>query len=243
MSTELIPVLGLPEVREGDDLAELIGQEADLRLGDIVVVAQKIVSKAEGQVRELSAVTAGPRALKLGAQLRRDPRFVELVLRESRTLIRDSPVLIVETHHGFVCANAGIDRSNVEGDETVVLLPRDCDASADRLRTGLRGLTGIDAAVIVSDTFGRAWRMGLSNVALGVSGLPALVDHRGRPDDFGQEMVSTVIAVADEIAAATELVMGKNLRIPVAIVRGLEVPGEPGTGRDLMRPYGEDLFR
>lgn len=239
----LSAVPGLPEVRPGDDLGRLVADLAQLRDGDVVVVAQKVVSKAEGRVRDLRQVRPGRRALELAARLGSDPRFVQVVLDESVRIVRDDRVLITETRHGFVCANAGVDHSNVPGADLVTLLPEDCDRSAAALRERLRNLTGRDVAVIVADTFGRAWRMGIANVALGVAGLPALLDYRGRPDDFGEELRATVVAVADELAAAAELVMGKTDRVPVAVVRGWHLEAPPGTGRDLVRPPELDLFR
>jgi coenzyme F420-0:L-glutamate ligase/coenzyme F420-1:gamma-L-glutamate ligase len=240
---EVFGVGGLPEVRPGDDLGLLIANQAQLRDGDVVVVAQKVVSKAEGRVRDLRQVEPGPAAVGYGRRLDADPRMVQVVLDESVRVVRDERVLIVETRHGFVCANAGVDHSNVPGQEMVSLLPEDCDRSAAELRERLIELTGRDVAVIVADTFGRAWRMGIANVALGVAGVPALVDYRGRPDDQGREMLATVIAVADELAAAAELVMGKVERVPVAVVRGWRPEAPSGTGRHLIRPPELDLFR
>lgn len=240
---EIVPVTGLPEVRAGDDLAALIAAGAELRAGDVVVVAQKAVSKAEGRLRDLRDVQVGERARELAARLAADPRMIQVVLDEAVRVVRAERVLIVETRHGFVCANAGVDHSNIAEPDTVALLPLDPDASARALRERLRQLTGAEVAVIVSDTFGRAWRLGIENVALGVAGLPALVDYRGQADDFGRELRATVVAVADELAAAAELVMGKTARVPVALVRGYHAEGPPGTGRDLVRPPEEDLFR
>lgn len=240
---ELFGVRGLPEVRPGDDLGRMIADLAELRDGDVVVVAQKVVSKAEGRLRHLRDVEPGPIAIEYARRLDRDPRLVQAVLDESVRILRDERVLIVETRHGFVCANAGVDHSNVEGAEVVTLLPDDCDRSAAELRERLAELTGRDVAVIVADTFGRAFRMGIVNVALGVAGMPALLDYRGRVDDFGEIMRATVIAVADELAAAAELVMGKAERVPVAVVRGWRPEAPPGTGRDLIRARELDLFR
>jgi coenzyme F420-0:L-glutamate ligase/coenzyme F420-1:gamma-L-glutamate ligase len=244
VTVELIAVVGLPEVRPGDDLAAMICASADLREGDILVVAQKAVSKAEGMIRDLREVSPSERAVQIAGRVNRDPRVVQLALDESVAVVRDSIVLIVETKHGFVCANAGIDHSNVDADpELVTLLPVDSDASAAALRRAIADRRGVAVGVVVSDTFGRAWREGITNVALGVSGLPAAVDHRGQVDDFGHSLTATVIATADEIAAAAELVMGKTRRIPAVILRGLELEGEPGTGQDLLRPLTRDLFR
>jgi coenzyme F420-0:L-glutamate ligase/coenzyme F420-1:gamma-L-glutamate ligase len=240
---EVLGIDGLPEVRPGDDLARLIADQARLRDGDVLVVAQKVVSKAEGRLLDLRSVEPGPLALSHGRRLGADPRLVQAILDESVRVLRDDRILIVETRHGYVCANAGIDHSNVPGQEIVSLLPEDCDRSAAQLRERLADLTGRDVAVIVADTFGRAWRMGIANVALGVAGVPALVDYRGRPDDFGEEMRATVIAVADELASAAELVMGKVDRVPVAVVRGWRPEALPGTGRELIRPPELDLFR
>lgn len=245
MSLELHGVGGLPEIRPGDDLAALILEHAGaLRSGDVIVVAQKIVSKAEGRIRTLTEVIASERAVALAHKLEADPRMVQVVLDETVRVVRDDRVLIVETREGFVCANAGVDRSNVDGPDDVCLLPLDCDASARALRERIESLTGVRVGVIVSDTFGRAWRMGLVNVALGVAGIPAMVDYRGRPDDFGMPLQATVVAIADELAAAAELLMGKTRRVPVVVVHGLEeLDASPGTGQELVRPSELDLFR
>jgi coenzyme F420-0:L-glutamate ligase / coenzyme F420-1:gamma-L-glutamate ligase len=241
---ELIGVDGLPEIVAGDDLAQLIGARISLVAGDIVVVAQKVVSKAEGRTRDLADVTAGDEAVRLAPDLvaQPDPRFVQVVLDESVRILRTDRVLITETRHGFVCANSGVDHSNIPGSDVVTLLPVDPDASAARLRDRLREVSGVTVGVIVSDTFGRPWRLGIVNVALGVAGMPALVDMRGRVDDAGNELHATVLAVADEVAAASGLVMGKTRRTPVVVARGLELDGN-GSGRELIRPAEEDLFR
>ena len=241
---ELIGVDGLPEIVAGDDLAQLIGARISLVAGDIVVVAQKVVSKAEGRTRDLADVTASDEAVRLAPDLvaQPDPRFVQVVLDESVRILRTERVLITQTRHGFVCANSGVDQSNIPGAEVVTLLPIDPDASAEHLRVRLHEVTGVTAAVIVSDTFGRPWRLGIVNVALGVAGMPALIDMRGRTDDAGRELHATVLAVADEVAAASGLVMGKTRRTPVVIVRGLDLLGS-GSGRELIRPAAEDLFR
>jgi coenzyme F420-0:L-glutamate ligase/coenzyme F420-1:gamma-L-glutamate ligase len=241
---ELIGIDGLPEVMAGDDLAQLIGSRIGLEAGDIVVVAQKVVSKAEGRTRKLADVTASDEAIRLAPHLvaQPDPRFVQVVLDESVRILRTQRVLITETRHGFVCANSGVDHSNIPGSDVVTLLPVDPDASAARLRDRLREVAGVTVGVIVSDTFGRPWRLGIVNVALGVAGMPALVDMRGRIDDVGKELHATVLAVADEVAAAAGLVMGKTRRTPVVVVRGLELDGS-GSGRELIRPAAEDLFR
>jgi len=241
---ELIGVDGLPEIAAGDDLAQLIGARIRLEAGDIVVVAQKVVSKAEGRTRDLAEVIASDEAVRLAPNLvaQPDPRFVQVVLDESVRVLRTERVLITQTSHGYVCANSGVDHSNIPGSDVVTLLPVDPDASAARLRDRLREFTGVTAGVIVSDTFGRPWRLGIVNVALGVAGMPALIDMRGRIDDAGKELHATVLAVADEVAAAAGLVMGKTGRTPVVVVRGLDLKGN-GSGRELIRPAAEDLFR
>jgi len=240
---ELIGVEGLPEVRPGDDLGRLIADHASLQSGDVVVVAQKVVSKSEGRLVKLESVTAGDEAVRIAARLiaNPDPRMVQVVLDESVRVLRSERVLITETRHGYVCANSGVDHSNV-GSDTLALLPVDPDASARRLESRLAELAGAKVGVIVSDTFGRPWRLGIVNVALGVAGLPVLVDLRGTLDDAGQPLHATVLAVADDIASSAGLVMGKTERTPAVIVRGLELEGT-GSGRDLIRPAAEDLFR
>ena len=241
---ELIAVEGLPEVRPGDDLGELISTRAQLEAGDILVIAQKVISKAEGRLVSLAGVTAGDDAVRIASDLiaEPDPRMVQVVLDESVRVLRSHRVLITETRHGFVCANSGVDHSNIPGDDVLTLLPEDPDASADRLRSSLRELAGVEVGVIVSDTFGRPWRLGIVNVALGIAGIPALVDLRGSVYDAGKPLHATVLAVADDIAAAAGLVMGKTARTPAVIVRGLQMQGR-GHGRDLVRPAAEDLFR
>jgi coenzyme F420-0:L-glutamate ligase / coenzyme F420-1:gamma-L-glutamate ligase len=240
---ELIAVEGMPEVRPGDDLAAMIAEHAALQDGDILVVAQKVVSKAEGRLVELESVTATEEAKRIAPRLiaAPDPRMVQVVLDESVRVLRSDRVLITESRHGFVSANSGVDHSNV-GAGTLALLPDDPDASAQRIRQGLLQRPGAQVGVIVSDTFGRPWRLGIVNVALGVAGLPALIDLRGTLDDEGQALHATVLAVADEIAAAAGLVMGKTARTPAVIVRGLALEGS-GSGRELIRPADEDLFR
>jgi len=241
---ELRGIEGLPEVASGDDLGRLIAERAaPLRSGDIVVVAQKVVSKAEGMLRSLGSVAPGARAQELAERLQADPRMVQVVLDESVRVVRAERVLIVETRQGFVCANAGVDRSNVPGADIVCLLPVDCDRSAERLRRRIAEVTGAEVGVVISDTFGRPWRVGLCNVALGVAGIPSTVDYRGSPDDFGMPLQATLVAVADAIAAAAEMVMGKTRRIPAVVVRGLDLKGEPSSGRELVRTADTDLFR
>lgn len=243
-SFELIAVNGLPEVRPGDDLGELISSRSTLQRGDILVVAQKVVSKSEGRLISLGTVKASDEAVRIASDLVADPdpRLVQVILDESVRVLRSHRVLITETRHGFVCANGGVDHSNVSGGDEVSLLPEDPDASADGLRRRLRELTGVEVGVIVSDTFGRPWRLGIVNVALGVAGLYASIDLRGTLDDAGKPLHATVLAVADDIAASAGLVMGKTNRTPAVIVRGLQMQGK-GRGRDLIRPAAEDLFR
>jgi coenzyme F420-0:L-glutamate ligase/coenzyme F420-1:gamma-L-glutamate ligase len=236
---------GLPELEEGDDLAALLvesaGRVGGLRDGDVLVVAQKAVSKVEGRVVDVSGVEPSVRALELADDA--DPRRAEVILRESVEVVRSRPPLVIaETRHGFVCASAGVDASNAKGPGTLVLLPLDPDASARRLRARVSELAGADVGVVVSDSFGRPWRRGTTDVAIGVAGLTPLLDLVGVRDSTGYELSTTQIAVADEIAGAAELVMGKTRGIPAAIVRGLDVAGEGG-GADLVMPRERDLFR
>ena len=238
---EIHPVEGLPEIREGDDLAALIAERAELQAGDVLVVAQKAVSKAEGRVVRLADVEPSDEARRLAAD--EDPRRLEVILRESKRIVRTRPPLVIaETGHGFVCASAGVDASNAPEPEMVVLLPDDPDASAARMRERLRALTGAEIGVIVSDSFGRPWRLGTTDVAIGVSGIRPLLDLVGERDPAGYELHATVIAVADELAAAAELVFGKTSGIPAAVIRGAAFAGE-GSARDLLMPAERDLFR
>jgi coenzyme F420-0:L-glutamate ligase/coenzyme F420-1:gamma-L-glutamate ligase len=244
----VLPVPGLPEVTEGMALGELIAAGAELEQGDVVVVSQKIVSKAEGRVLSISSAIPGAEARKLAAVLGKDPALVELILAESREVLRaEGGVLIAETHHGFVCANAGVDTSNLPEEGTVCLLPEDPDASARRIRAEITAaLEGPLLAVIVSDSFGRAWRLGQAEVAIGCAGISPLDDWRGRADAAGRRLEATTIAIADEAAAAADLVRDKTSGVPAAIVRGLarHVTEEDGPGAGaLRRPRDEDLFR
>jgi coenzyme F420-0:L-glutamate ligase / coenzyme F420-1:gamma-L-glutamate ligase len=235
------PVEGLPEIGEGDDLAELIAERAELEAGDVLVVAQKAVSKAEGRVVRLADVEPSERARELAGQ--EDARRHEVILRESARIVRSRPPLVItETRHGFVCASAGVDSSNAPERETVVLLPLDPDASAARLRERLRELTGAEVGVIVSDSFGRAWRQGTTDVAIGAAGVRPLLDLKGTRDRVGYELHATVIAVADELAGAAELVLGKTDGVPAAVIRGVDARGE-GTASELVMPADRDLFR
>jgi coenzyme F420-0:L-glutamate ligase / coenzyme F420-1:gamma-L-glutamate ligase len=235
----VLPLAGIPEVREGDDLAALLGDAATraggFELGDVLVVAQKVVSKAEGRVVSLDGIEPSEQARELAAD--HDPRHLEVILGEATRVVRTRPPLVIaETRHGFVCASAGVDRSNAAGPDTVVLLPVDPDASAGRLADAL------GVAVIVSDSFGRPFRHGTTDIAIGVAGIAPLLDLRGVRDDQGYELRTTTIAVADEIAGAAELVMGKTAGVPAAIVRGLTLSGD-GKARDLVMPADRDLFR
>jgi coenzyme F420-0:L-glutamate ligase / coenzyme F420-1:gamma-L-glutamate ligase len=242
----VIPLEGIPEIEAGDDLVALLADAAErvggLEDADVLVVAQKAVSKAEGRVVRLEDVEPSERARELAAE-DQDPRHVEVILRESAKVVRVRPPLVIsETRSGFICASAGVDASNAKGEGTLILLPVDPDASAERLRLGLHDRTGRDVALIVSDSFGRPFRQGTVDVALGVAGLTPLLDLRGVRDRVGYQLHATQIAVADELAAAAELVMGKIDGIPAAIVRGVDFRG-PGSGRNLVIPEERDLFR
>ncbi|HEX4747657.1 MAG TPA: coenzyme F420-0:L-glutamate ligase [Gaiellaceae bacterium] len=242
----VVPLRGLPELEEGDDLAALLLEAAardagGFQDGDVVVVAQKAISKVEGRVVRLDDVEPSDRARELAGDT--DPRRLEVILREAREIVRARPPLVIaETRHGFVCASAGVDASNAKGQGTLVLLPLDPDASATTLRDALRARAGVDVGVVVSDSFGRAWRRGTTDVALGVAGVQALVNLSGQLDAAGYELHATEIAVADELAGAAQLVMGKTDGVPAAVVRGLELAGD-GRGTDLVMPRERDLFR
>jgi len=238
----------MPEIRTGDDLASVVAgaaKKAALRFedGDVLVVAQKIVSKAEGEVVSLATVKPTEKAQTLAGQLKKDARVMEVVLRESRRILRSERVLIAETHHGFVCANAGVDHSNVPGEDVVTLLPRDPDGSAEKLAAALSKKTGKRIAVIISDTFGRPWRLGLTNVAIGASGLPVLLDLRGTKDREGKPLTATILAVADELASAAGLLMGKAEGVPVVLIRGYRYKPASERAASIIRPASEDLFR
>ena len=243
---------GIPEINSGDDLPAMIveaalNQDAGLHDGDILVVTQKVVSKAEGRVITVDELDPSIIAVQLSEGHNRDARHTEAILRESKRIVRmDRGNIIAETRHGFICANAGIDASNVPGEETVALLPIDPDASARRIRQAVQERAGVDVAVIISDTFGRPWREGAANVAIGVAGMDPVKDYRGLPDEHGLMMRTTVIAVADELAAAAELVTGKTLGIPVALIRGYQYDPEPpgrGGAAALVRAPEKDMFR
>jgi coenzyme F420-0:L-glutamate ligase/coenzyme F420-1:gamma-L-glutamate ligase len=245
----LIGLTGLPEIRQGDDLGALIVEAVsslglEFRPGDILVVTQKVVSKAEGRVMPLRDATPSPLARSWGVLLDKDPRLVELILREAKRIVRmDRGILIAETRHGFICANAGVDRSNLPDQDAAALLPLDPDGSAKMIHDRILALSGIEVAVLISDTFGRPWRQGLTNVAIGVCGLLPMKDYSDAVDDFGRRLKATIIGIADELAAAAELVMGKTERIPAVLIRGYQY--EKGEGRTsmLLRPPEQDLFR
>ena len=246
---EIIGVEGLGEIESGAPLGPLV-VEACARLGlplldgDVLVVAQKIVSKSEGRAVDLRSVTPSDEAVRLSAELDdKDPRLLELILRESRRIVaKGRSTIIVETHHGFVCANAGIDQSNI-GVHHALLLPKDPDGSARRIREEVQRLTGTAVGVVITDTFGRPWRLGTTDVAIGVAGFGPLIDYRGQTDSYGYELKASVTAVADQIAGAAELVMGKTSHIPAAIVRGCELPQHHSSAQELIRPAADDLFR
>lgn len=243
---------GLPEIAPGDDLGALITgalreRQGEVGAGDVLVIAHKVISKSEGRIRALSEVVPGPRATKLADALEKDPRLVEVILGESSEVLRaEHGVLICVTHHGFVCANAGVDASNVPGEDRVVLLPSDPDRSARALRQRIRQLMGVAPGIVVTDSFGRAWRTGQCDVAIGCAGVQPLDDWRGRTDATGRELRATVLAVADELAAAADLARAKDRSQPVVWIRGADryVTPEDGPGAAaLIRPEQQDLFR
>ena len=236
------PVTGIPELRDGDDLAALIAERTELEDGDVLVVAQKVISKIEGRVVRLDDYEPSDRAREIAGD-DGDPRRIEAILQEARRVVRVRPPLVIcETRQGFVCASAGVDASNTPEAGTLVLLPLDSDASAARLRAALHARTGRDVGVIVADSFGRPWRRGTTDVALGAAGVGVVRDHIGERDPTGYELHATVIAIADEIAGAAQLVMGKLDRVPVAVLRGLDVRGD-GSALELVIPEEQDLFR
>jgi coenzyme F420-0:L-glutamate ligase/coenzyme F420-1:gamma-L-glutamate ligase len=245
----LTAIEGLPIIRRGDDLARLIAEalaSMGLRLqqGDVITVCQKVVSKAEGRVVNLKEVEPSPLAQRFAVRWDKDPREVELVLRQTSRIVRmDNAVLIVETGPGWVCANAGIDQSNSLGDDLAILLPEDADASAARIRDELKKMTGVEVALLITDTFGRPWRDGLTEVCLGVAGIDPLLDLRGTTDLGGRELHHTVIAVADELAAAAGLLMPKAGALPAVLIRGYEFKPAEATAKSLIRPAASDLFR
>jgi coenzyme F420-0:L-glutamate ligase/coenzyme F420-1:gamma-L-glutamate ligase len=245
---EVIGVEGIGEIRPGDDIARIVVEAAErqrtpLTSGDVVVLSQKIVSKSEGRLLRLTDITPSQMATTFAAGLGRDPRLIEVILRESRRVVRmDRGVLVTETHHGWVCANAGVDQSNVDA-EVVALLPVDPDGSARAFRDGVRTRTRAEVHVIVADTFGRPWREGLVNIAIGVAGFAPILSYLGQQDPAGRPLQATILAVADELAAAAEPVMGKLDRIPAAIVRGLALQASEEGSKALLRDPARDLFR
>ena len=246
---EIIGVEGLGEIESGEPLGRLVVDacarlEVPLLDGDVLVLAQKIVSKSEGRTVDLRSVTPSDKALRLSAELDdKDPRLLELILLESRRIVaKGRSTIVVETHHGFVCANAGIDLSNI-GVHRALLLPKDPDGSARRIREEVQRLTGTAVGVVITDTFGRPWRLGTTDVAIGVAGFGPLIDYRGQTDPYGYELKASVTAVADQIAGAAELVMGKTSHVPAAIVRGCELPPHDGSAQEMIRPAADDLFR
>ena len=252
-SLEVIALTGLPLIKAGDDLVEMIAASlkqngVEPRAQDVLVVAQKIVSKAEGRMVDLATIKPSARAIALATEVDKDPRLVEVILSESVRVVRARRnVLIVEHRLGFIMANAGVDQSNVgpaDGAQRALLLPENPDRSAETLRRGLAAATGIDLAVVINDSFGRAWRQGTAGVAIGAAGLPALIDLRGRPDLFGRTLEVSVIGFADEVAAAASLVMGQaDEAAPVVLIRGLRWSAPESTAASLIRPSNEDLFR
>jgi coenzyme F420-0:L-glutamate ligase / coenzyme F420-1:gamma-L-glutamate ligase len=238
---EILPVRGLPEIREGDDLAAMTLERADVRERDIVVVAQKAVSKVEGRVIRIDSLEPSEKARELAGD-ERDPREVEAVLRESVRIVRErGPLVISQTRHGLICASAGVDHSNAPEPGTLVLLPVDPDASAQGLRARFGELAGVDVGVVVTDSFGRPFRQGTTDVAIGVAGITAIIDLRGTKDRIGYELRSSRVAIADEVAAAADLARGKADGVPVVIVRGLDLHGE-GSGREIVIEPELDLF-
>jgi coenzyme F420-0:L-glutamate ligase/coenzyme F420-1:gamma-L-glutamate ligase len=250
--SKLIQIIGLrkiPLTKRGDNIADQIvnaarEEGAQISDHDILVIAQKIVSKAEGGVVDLKTIKPTGKAEEISKACGKDPRHVEAILRETAKIVRQKgPHIIVQTRHGFICANAGVDRSNVENPDSVVVLPVDPDKSAREIRKRIRELTGRDVAVIISDTFGRAWRNGQVNVAIGVDGLRPIIDYRGSKDMFGYVLNVTQMAVADELASAAELVMKKKDGVPVALIKGVDYAQGEGSVRELIRAEEEDLFR
>ncbi len=250
---QILPIFHVPEIRPNDNLPRILLTAAKksklaFQQNDILVLAQKIISKSENRIIDLTTITPSQRAIDLAAAYDsdrscKDPRLIEIILRESRRIVREHPVLIVETHHGFVCANAGIDQSNIPGENSVSLLPKNPDASAKKIAQALKKLTLKKIAVIVSDTFGRPWRLGLTNVAIGTYGVPPLTDLRGTRDQHSKALHATIIATADELAAAAGLVMPKSAAVPAVIVRNYNFKPGSAPATTIIRPAEADLFR
>ncbi|MCP8321769.1 MAG: coenzyme F420-0:L-glutamate ligase [archaeon] len=251
MSSEIkiIGIKGIPEVEPGDDLANLIidsiqRQGIKIMNKDVIVVTHKIVSKAEGRLVDLKNVSPSDFALKISKRRKKDPRMVEIILREAKRIVRmERGVIIAETRHGFICANAGVDKSNVKGEDVVSLLPIDPDKSARQIKDEIKRRLNSDVAVIISDTFGRPWRDGQTNMAIGVAGLEPILDYRGKKDSYGYILKVTAIAIADELASAAELVMGKVGMVPIAVIRGYRYIEGEGSIKSFIRPRSRDLFR
>jgi len=240
---QIIPIHIPKEIEFGDNISELITDSSELKDNDIIVIAQKIISKEEGRIINLSSITPSLLAQGISSQYQKNPQIVELILSESKKIVRMSKgILIVETKNGFICANAGIDESNVKNG-FATLLPVDSDMSAERIRGELLKISGCNVSVIISDTFGRPFRVGQTNCAIGISGLKPILDYAGKSDSFGNVLRVTAIAIADEISAAAELVMGKTLNCPVAIIRNYEYPQNSSSISELIRSEDEDLFR
>ena len=243
MTLEIIPVNFKKEIQSGDKLADLISSKIKLQDGDILVISQKIISKQEGRIVNLSLVIPSILAVGLASEYQKNPQVVETILSETKRIVRmENGILISETKHGFICANAGVDESNVE-EGYATLLPEDPDKSAKNLQEQIQNKTGKKIVVIISDTFGRPFRMGQTNCAVGISGIEPIIDYAGTKDDFDRVLHVTAIAIADELCAASELVMGKTLRCPVAIVRNYNFDQKPSTVQKLIRPKEQDLFR
>jgi len=249
LEIKIIGIKGIPEVKLGDDLANIIidtiqRQGIKIMGRDVIVITHKIVSKAEGRIIDLKKINPSDFALKISKRRKKDPRMVEVILHEAKRIVRmERGVIIAETKHGFICANAGVDKSNVKGEDMVSLLPIDPDKSARCIRDEIKRRLNADVAVIISDTFGRPWREGQTNIAIGVSGLEPMLDYRGKKDSYGYTLKVTAIAIADELASAAELVMGKLRMVPIAIIRGYQYNEGKGSIKSLIRPRSRDLFR
>ncbi|OGD53292.1 coenzyme F420-0:L-glutamate ligase [Candidatus Bathyarchaeota archaeon RBG_13_38_9] len=245
----ILGLRGIPSIKEGDDLGKLIfvtckNQKIKLLENDIIVIAHKIVSKSEGRVFDYSNINASPFAKRIAKKSRKEAPHVEAILSQTKNIVRmQGHHLITETRHGFICANSGVDKSNLKDESTVCLLPKDPDCSAKTIRNKIKSLAGVNVAIIISDTFGRPWRIGQVNMAIGIAGMKPLIDYRGSKDMYNRKLRYTLIAIADELASAAELVMKKSERVPVAILRGVDYATGRGSVKDLIRPREIDLFR